>query len=278
MLNTSINSKELLAWYVDAGVDIALSDEPINRFEETANKKSVPNKSASTAAQQPKAVPQAKQQQPSSPTQNERAVPDINAVENAIAAAKTATTIDELRLAVEGFKGCNLKFAARSTVFADGNPKAKLMIIGKAPGREEDAQGVPFVGPNGQLLDRMLFAIGLDRTQVYLTNCIPWRPPGGKTPSAPEIEICRPFIERHIELVAPDHVLIMGGACASMMLQSKNNIMGLRGKWTEITVGDVTIPTLPTLHPDYLLKTPAHKNMAWQDLLTLKEKLQEKSK
>lgn len=278
MLETSTDPKELLAWYVDAGVDIALVDEPIDRFAEAASAKVKTEPVKATPQKAEKIQPQQQPVRSSPSVQNTHSVPDVNAVAKAIEAAAKAQTIGGLQLAIEGFEGCNLKFAARSTVFADGNPKARLMIIGKAPGRDEDAQGVPFVGPIGQLLDRMLAAIGLDRTQVYITNSIPWRPPGGKKPSDPEIEICRPFVERHIELVAPEVILLMGGACSSMMLKSKNNIMSLRGKWTEINVGGMTIPTLPTLHPDYLLKTPAHKNLAWQDLLTLKQKLDEEMK
>ncbi len=270
MQDPSINQTELLAWYVDAGVDIALLDEPVNRFEEAAQKpaKTAPKASPSTPKKQasssaPLAAP------PQAPI--EQTIPDAGSVTLAREIANSAKTLEELGLAVEGFEGCNLKFTARSTVFSDGNPNAKIMIIGKAPGRDEDADGIPFTGAIGQLLNRMLAAIQLDRTDVYLTSCVPWRPPGGRKPSDAEIDICRPFIERHIEIQAPQFVILMGGACASMLLQQKGSIMGIRGKMTELSIADLAISALPTLHPEYLLKTPEHKQLAWQDLLLFKQ-------
>ena len=258
--------RELLNWYSDAGVDVALLDEPVNRFE--AIEKPATTSPASTLKSSiPKPATQRPAQQP------ERTIPDENAVARSTELALAANTIAELRDAIAGFEGCNLKFTARSTVFADGNPEARLMLIGEAPGRDEDAQGLPFVGPSGQLLDRMLAAIGLDRTSVYISNVLPWRPPGNRTPTPAETEICRPFIERHIELAKPDLMMLIGGSSAKTLLQTKNGIMSLRGKWANVAVGDRQIPTMPTLHPAYLLRTPAHKRLAWQDLLAVKSRL-----
>ena len=279
MINTAVSSEELLAWYLDAGVDVALLDQPVDRFVETASKKA--EKAEGTGKKQltisAQKNTQKNQTTPQSPLSEpaRQVIPDAQAVANAKECARAASTLKELRLAIEGFEGCNLKFSARSTVFSDGNEQAKLMLIGKAPGRDEDAQGLPFVGAIRQLLEKMLAAIGLDRTQVYLAGSVPWATPGNRPPSVPETDICLPFIERHIELAAPQIIMLMGGAASSMLLNSKKDIMSLRGKWTEIEVGDLSIPALPTLHPDYLLKAPAHKKLAWKDLLSVKARLNE---
>ncbi len=271
MINADINFKELLSWYADAGVDMALLDEPVDRLAVEVSKQ----------AEKPKNKQQQKQQAPKAPPASrpmetpQQVVPDAQVVASAEKTAKAAKTLDELREAIEGFEGCNLKFSARKTVFAEGNSEAKIMLIDKAPRRDEDSQGVPFVGPVGQLLEKMLAAIGLERSQVYLVSSVPWATPGNRAPSAAETEICRPFIERHIELAKPELLLLMGGAVSTMLLQTKKDIMSLRGKWQEIEISGKSFSALPTLHPDYLLRTPAHKRMAWQDLLSLKERLEE---
>ena len=205
------------------------------------------------------------------------AVPDEATVAKARTLAESANSLAELQEALRGFEGCNLKFTARSTVFADGNPDARLMIVGEAPGRDEDAQGLPFVGRSGQLLDKMLAAIGLDRTQVYITNVLPWRPPGNRTPTPMEIEICRPFLERHIALAAPEILLTAGNVPTKTLLKTTSGILSMRGKWKELSLGANTYPLLPTLHPSYLLRQPPAKRQAWHDLLALKKRLEEKS-
>src|SRR5690606_41650696 len=159
-------------------------------------------------------------------------------------------------------------------VFADGNPQANVMFVGEAPGRDEDLEGKPFVGRSGQLLDRMLSAIGLDRSSAYISNVIPWRPPGNRAPTPQETEICRPFIERHIELVKPKVLVHLGGASAKTLLNTTEGILRLRGNWRIYSgAAGLEIPAMPTLHPAYLLRTPAHKRLAWRDFLEVKMKL-----
>jgi DNA polymerase len=202
------------------------------------------------------------------------AVPDQAQAALARELARAAATLDELRDAMASFEGCNLRFTAKNLVFADGNPQADLMLVGEAPGRDEDIQGLPFVGRSGQLLDRMLAAIGLDRNSAYIANVIPWRPPGNRTPTPHETEICRPFIERQIELVNPKVLVNLGGPSAKTLLNTTEGILRLRGNWrVHTTASGTAIPAMPTLHPAYLLRTPAHKRLAWRDLLEVKMKL-----
>ncbi len=192
--------------------------------------------------------------------------------------AAQAINIDELRAALASFEGCALRKTAMNLVFADGNPEAKIMMIGEAPGEDEDRQGKPFVGVSGKLLDRMLAAIGLDRQSVYISNVIFWRPPGNRSPTDAEIAACMPFVERHIALIKPRMLVLLGGIAAKTMLRTKDGITRLRGKWTEYTppLGsglDTSIPCLPIYHPAYLLRQPAAKRQAWQDMLSIKNKL-----
>ncbi len=202
------------------------------------------------------------------------AVPDETQIALARQRAAQAATLDELRQQLADFNGCNLKTTAKNLVFADGNPDADIMLVGEAPGRDEDLEGLPFVGRSGQLLDRILAAIGLDRKTAYIANVIPWRPPGNRTPTPQETEICRPFIERQIELANPKVLVTLGGPSAKLLLNTSEGILRLRGKWsTHMTASQVAIPTMPTLHPAYLLRNPAHKKLAWQDFLEVKAKL-----
>ena len=202
------------------------------------------------------------------------AVPDEGQIALARQRAATAATLDELRQQMAEFDGCNLKFTAKNLVFADGNPEASVMLVGEAPGRDEDLEGLPFVGRSGQLLDRMLAAIGLDRQSVYIANVIPWRPPGNRTPTPQETEICRPFIERQIELANPKVLVTLGGPSAKLLLNATEGVLRLRGNWkTHVTASGATIPAMPTLHPAYLLRNPAHKKLAWRDFLEVKVKL-----
>lgn len=193
--------------------------------------------------------------------------------------AAQAKTLKELRDIVENYNECLLKKTATNTVFSDGNPQAKIMVIGEAPGADEDRQGLPFVGLSGKLLDRMFASIGLDRTTIYITNIIPWRPPGNRQPTTNETSLCLPFVERHIELIAPEFLILIGGTSAKSILQSSEGIMKLRGKWLSYQTSSMTKPikTLATFHPAYLLRAPGQKRLAWLDLLMLKQALKEVS-
>ncbi len=188
--------------------------------------------------------------------------------------AAEAADLTALRAAMEAFEGCPLKATATRMVFARGNPQARVMVVGEAPGREEDLQGAPFVGKAGQLLDRMLAAIGLDETSAYITNVVFWRPPGNRKPTDAEIEICRPFAERHIALVKPDILVFAGGISTQALLRTTTGIMATRGRWMDYALPDgATIPALPVYHPAFLLRRPQEKAKAWMDLLSLKGKL-----
>ncbi|MFN3869744.1 MAG: uracil-DNA glycosylase [Hyphomicrobiaceae bacterium] len=189
--------------------------------------------------------------------------------------AASATDLAALAAALQRFDGCALKATAKSTCVWRGAEKARLMIIGEAPGRDEDIEGRPFVGRAGQLLDRMLAAIGFGEDDVHITNVVYWRPPGNRTPTAQETLVCRPFLERQIALVEPEVLLLVGGAAAKAMLDTEDGIMKLRGKWREIETGGIKRRAIATLHPAYLLRTPAAKRMAWRDLLSLKVDMQE---
>ncbi|MBO6719180.1 MAG: uracil-DNA glycosylase [Rhizobiaceae bacterium] len=271
------NLEELLRFYAEAGHDEALTEEPINRFAKPARAategKAQPKRAGTPPLPSPGAPPPGQRvtvPAPPAPT----TVPDEQQAMRARALAREAKTIEELYEALAGFDGCNLKVTAKNLVFADGNPQARIMLVGEAPGRDEDIQGLPFVGRSGQLLDRMLAAIGLDRTSAYISNVIPWRPPGNRDPSPLETEICRPFIERHIELVAPKVLVTLGNPSTKLLLGTQTGIMRMRGKWAEHeTAGGAKIATMPTLHPAYLLRNPAHKKLAWRDFLEVKMRL-----
>jgi len=189
-------------------------------------------------------------------------------------AAKSAATLDDLEAALRAFDGCGLKATAKNLCFYRGAARARLMIIGEAPGRDEDLEGRPFVGRAGQLLDHMLAAIDLEEADVHITNVVYWRPPGNRTPTPQESQVCRPFLERQMELVAPDVVLLLGGSAAKQVLDVTEGIMRIRGKWREIQSGGRSVRTMATLHPAYLLRTPAAKRQAWRDLLAVQAALE----
>jgi len=282
----------LLCFYADSGVDELCEDAAIDRFEQSAAQsraKSRPQAAAAAplahagqAAERPAAAPQAERPRAAAtaapmtpaPQASQLTIPGEAAFEDARALAAGATTIAELRAALDGFTGCNLRHSAKTLVFADGNPEARVMFIGEAPGREEDIQGAPFVGRAGQLLDRMLGAIGLSRDTAYITNMIPWRPPGNRTPAPHEIELCRPFIERHVALANPKIVVMLGNVASKSLLGTDKGILSLRGTWMDYQAGEVRIPALPTLHPAYLLRNPAQKRLVWADLLSLQARIE----
>lgn len=263
-----LNNAELLSvldWYRAAGVDLAVVDEPVDRF---AQKPPAPSPTAQRPAVAAAAqLTSAAAPLPSGPVGGDPA--------EARQLAANAQSLDQLRAVLEGYDGCGLKFRATQLVFADGNPQAKIMLIGEAPGAEEDRQGKPFVGRSGQLLDRMLGAIGLDRTSVYIVNTVPWRPPGNRTPTPEEMELCLPFLHRQVELVAPELVLTLGGPAMQTVFKSTNGIIKMRGKWQDVVIGSHQAPALPTLHPAYLLRNPPAKQQAWRDLLSFKTRMGE---
>ena len=188
--------------------------------------------------------------------------------------AAACNSLQELKAALEAFEGCALKKTATHTVFADGTPSHRILFIGEAPGAEEDRQGKPFVGRAGQLLDKMLAAIGLSRQEnVYITNVLNWRPPGNRDPSPEEAAICLPFLRRHIELVAPEIIVLLGATAARHVTGRTDGIMRLRGQWLEYFAAGKMVPVMPTLHPAYLLRQPAHKKLAWRDLQAIEDKV-----
>lgn len=274
--------RELLAFYAEAGVDDALTDEPVDRFAASDVRGSIATLERQRSPQATADISRSETASPGGfaptlPTAAPRtpvSVPDEGQIALARERASNAASLDELRRYMAEFEGCNLKFTAKNLVFADGNPDADVMLVGEAPGRDEDLEGLPFVGRSGQLLDRMLAAIGLDRQSVYIANVIPWRPPGNRTPTTQETEICRPFIERQVELAKPKVLITLGGPSAKTLLGTTEGVMRLRGNWkAHVTASGVTIPAMPTLHPAYLLRNPAHKKFAWRDFLEAKAKL-----
>lgn len=262
-----------LAWQVDLGVSEVISEAPINRYED-------PAPIAPTAAEkQPSAVHQAPPQTPQTPKDQGSSEPALaSLVKTANAMAAAATDLKGLRQALAGFEGCEIKKGARNLVFADGNPLARVMIIGEAPGRDEDREGKPFVGKAGQLLDNMFGAIGHSRQgetpqdALYITNVLTWRPPQNRDPQADEIAMMLPFLKRHIALADPEVLVLMGNsACAALL--GKTGITRLRGQWTKVAGK----PTLPMFHPAYLLRHPVDKRLAWADLKALRNQLKEPS-
>jgi uracil-DNA glycosylase family 4 len=258
----------LLAWYVAIGADEAIESEPRDRFAQPAPKPAAPRPAAPAVRIAPIAA-----RPPAGSAGAE-------GVAQAREAAQAAATLAELEAAVQAFTGCGLKATAARTVFADGNPAADLMIIGEGPGGEEDRLGRPFVGPSGKLLDRMLAAIGRDRSSAYITNVVFWRPPGNRKPSPVELAQCLPFVERHIALASPRLLLLAGDTAAKTLLQRSEGITRLRGRWCDYrsAPGAPNIPTLPSYHPSYLLRSPAQKRDSWRDFLAIKVKLEELQK
>lgn len=263
---------DILRFYAEAGVDEALEDDPVDRFAESA---ALARPQPPQDRPAPREARRAEQTTPAqAPPPPMLAIPDETQAARAREMARQASSLEELREIVAAFDGCNLKFTAKQTVFCDGNPQGGLMLVGEAPGRDEDIEGRPFVGRSGRLLDRMMSAIGLDRQSAYIANVIPWRPPGNRTPTPIETEICRPFIERQIELANPKVLVTLGGPSAKVLLHASEGVLRLRGNWkVHRTASGVEIPAMPTLHPAYLLRNPAHKKLAWRDFLEIKARL-----
>lgn len=240
-----------LDWYLAAGVDLAVGDEPVDRF-------------ATSALVPPRARPAtAAPVVPPVPLET-----DPNETRAIAAAAKT---LDELRAAMDAYDGCALKHRATQLCFADGNPEAQIMLVGEGPGEQEDKQGKPFVGRAGQLLDRMLGSIGLDRTKVFIANMVPWRPPGNRNPTPEELALCAPFLHRQVELVAPKLLVTLGNVPTQSLFSTNLGITRMRGTWKTLSIGSWSGPVLPTLHPAFLLRTPGAKAQAWKDMLSLRQ-------
>jgi DNA polymerase len=272
-----------LAWQIEAGADEAVGETPTDWTAPRVGPATAPVARRPPADRATGPAPVAAPPAPARPAIVEMrpgAVP-LGAAEAATEArrlAAAAPTLDALREAIAAFDGCPLKLTATSTVFADGVPGAPVMVVGEAPGEEEDRQGKPFVGPAGRLLDRMLAPVRLSRDRdVYITNVLPWRPPGNRKPSAAEMAICLPFLERHVALAAPKVLVVVGGTAASALLERSEGITRLRGRWFayERPFLPAPLPVLATFHPAYLLRTPAAKRESWRDLLVLRQRLDE---
>jgi DNA polymerase len=260
----------ILDFHVEAGVDLALDETPHNRFAEpkaepAPARASEPQREpvrAAPAAPAPRSLPRAAASAPEEVAGLAREQ------------ARHAGSLEELEAILARFEGCALKVSAKNLAFADGNPEGRVMLVGEAPGADEDRIGKPFMGRSGQLLDRMLAAIGLDRSQVYVANIVPWRPPGNRTPTPQEIAICKPFIARQIELAGPEFLLCLGGPATQNLLGVKDGILRTRGRWFPYRTEDGReIRALPTLHPAYLLRQPLQKRLGWRDFQALRRAL-----
>ncbi|WP_421981697.1 uracil-DNA glycosylase [Roseibium sp.] len=284
--------ESLLEFYRSAGVDCFLGDAPVDWVEASARQAAQrhqaapasppqtaggPDRTAAAGHAAPRSAPRqpaaAPPQQPASAPLQAAVMPDRETIASARDLAAAAASLADLKACLETFEGCNLKLTAKTLVFGDGNPEARLMLVGEAPGRDEDLQGKPFVGRSGQLLDRMLDAIGLDREAAYIANVVPWRPPGNRTPTPQETEICKPFIKRQIELVNPDILVFLGAASAKNLLGVQDGIRKMRGRWMNYALRDREIAAVATYHPAYLLRSPLEKRLSWRDFLSIRSRL-----
>jgi uracil-DNA glycosylase family 4 len=259
-------SAAVLRWYIEMGADEAIGEVPVDRIAEPPAREPAPAQPDVTPGRSALALRPVR----ASGTQ----------AANAAAVAEATTSLADLERAVAAFDGCALRQTATNTVFADGNAAAALMLIGEAPGSEEDRLGKPFVGRSGQLLDRMLATIGIDRSTAYITNVLYWRPPGNRKPTPAEIATCLPFVLRHIALVRPAVLVLCGGTAASAVLATSEGITRLRGRWFDLAIPGLEGPvkTIATYHPSYLLRTPDRKRESWRDLLTIQEEIRTKRK
>jgi len=270
------DARDLLAFYVEAGADSLLGEEAVDRMADEVT--AAPPPAGGKPDGETVRVGGSNQRTVSrlgSPPAGEGkalATPDA-AIMAAREAARTAANLDELRKLLESFEGCALRNTATQLVFADGNPEGRVMIVGEAPGHEEDISGRPFVGRSGKLLDRMIEAIGLDRGKVYIANVVPWRPPGNRTPTPQETATCLPFIRRQIELADPDILVCLGGPSMQTLLGTKDGITRMRGRWLPFDTGTREIRAMATFHPAFLLRSPLQKRLSWRDFLAIKKAL-----
>lgn len=259
--------RQILEWYITAGVDETCGSQPWDKVPEKVVSVAKP-----VSVRQPltPAVPDDNVR----PATTELAQDTLTACQNARELSMKTETLDELRALVEGFEGCALRMTANKTVFGYGSPTADLLLVGEAPGADEDRSGIPFVGRSGHLLDKMLRAIEIGRDECFVTNVLPWRPPGNRTPTSGEIAVCLPFLRRQIELVKPKVIMVLGGSAANALLDNGEPISRLRGKWLDYRLSDGTvIPVLASFHPAYLLRNSGQKAKAWSDLVRVKQKL-----
>ncbi|OEJ69662.1 hypothetical protein BEN30_02160 [Magnetovibrio blakemorei] len=288
--DTALHPAEVLKWYLDAGVDEAMGEQPLDRYAllqeaqaERALAAEAMLKEAQTAHDTSHVATPMSSPSPGRigsvpvPVRPADMVDVQKAMKEAVERAAAAKNLDQLRAALETFDGCGLKKNATNLVFGDGNPAARIVLIGEAPGADEDRQGVPFVGASGQLLDKMLASIGLDRTNVFLSNTVFWRPPGNRSPNAGEISVCLPFVERMIEIIDPVVLITVGGPATHSLLAHPGSISRLRGQWFTYETPQMSHPIAATAiyHPLNLLSTPAHKRQTWLDLIAIKAKLAE---
>ncbi|ALE04026.1 uracil-DNA glycosylase [Bartonella ancashensis] len=260
-----ISYEELLNFYKESGADTALTDTPVNHFHKSHSAENEV-KQISDISHNKQTLSSLEQKSTSSYESDKMRFKD--SIEEMV---KNIKTLDELKSALLSFDGCSLKLTAKNTCFSDGTAGSPLMLIGEAPGREEDIQGIPFVGRAGMLLNKILASIGLTRENVYIANTIPWRPPGNRTPTPREIALCRPFIERQIQLANPRVLVALGGTAVQFFTGTQSGIIRMRGKWlTYETADNIKIPVMPTFHPAYLLRTPSQKKLTWTDFLEVK--------
>lgn len=257
-MDNELSAAQILNWFITAGVDETVSDTPVDRF-------ALPSPSASAAGRNAGRPPVGDSAPESDGTQASSL--------QSFSVARTASSLEELKKMMSDFDGCPLKSTATNMVFGSGNPNARLMIIGEAPGAEEDRQGLPFVGASGRLLDLMLSSIGLKRQDIYITNILPWRPPANRKPSESEMALFAPFVRRHIFLINPEILLFLGGSAVSALMDTAAGITKTRGRWMTYSKDGMSVPALASFHPAYLLRTPAQKKLAWRDFLTVREKL-----
>ncbi|MCK2167855.1 uracil-DNA glycosylase [Thalassospira xiamenensis] len=284
----NLDPLQALIWQFEMGADEAIADEPLDRFKASeslsrqagqfgraslppnaggAARPAMPRPAGGTGAMTPPPpmAPGAGFLLSDTPHEARQSARDL---------AAAATSLADLKEAVEKFEGCALKKSASNTVFGVGNPEARLVLVGEAPGAEEDRQGEPFVGPSGKLLDAMLRSIGFAREEVYITNILPWRPPGNRQPTIAEIAVCEPFVRRHLELIGPKVVVCLGGSSAKTLMEEDRGITRLRGTWKEMTLGASSVADVTAMfHPAYLLRTPEQKRLAWRDLRAVAQKL-----
>ena len=286
--NSTMTVRELLRWHVDAGVDETIAEDPVNRFRPAGDKGLRPAPQPSIGQPEPAAggglsdaapIPSIAEPLPSSlpkpPASEPKEGVANGEVTTAVHLAQGSDTVEDLRRALEKFDGCALKKTATNLVFLDGNPEARIMFIGEGPGAEEDRQGLPFVGPSGKLLGKMLASVDLDRTMVLISNTVFWRPPGNRTPTFQETAVCMPFVERLIELVDPKILVALGGPAAKLLLAQTTGVGRLRGKWFPYSTPGLSCPIEATAmyHPAYLLRSPGQKRDTWKDWLAIKHKL-----
>ena len=262
--------ENILSWYILSGVDDICGDEPVNFLQS--------GKDIKASSEQKSPVSNEKDYNQSSlrPATTLLAQTNVAACADAREICKKAQTLEDLKAMVESFEGCALKFSANSTVFGYGNPRAEVMIIGEAPGADEDRRGEPFVGRSGRLLDKMLQAIAIQREDCFITNILPWRPPGNRTPTEGEVAVCLPFLHRQIELIKPRVLLLLGGSAANAVLGNADSISNMRGHFMDYeTEAGEKFLALASFHPAFLLRSPAQKAKAWADLMRLQRKLRE---